>query len=185
MRRPLWLATASFLLAASLEASIVLPASLDELALEAEAIVLAHVTQVGVRQDAVTRRVERVATIEVLRSLKGSWPRTLHVRVPGGTLGRYRTIVPGSPSLAPGEEGIFFLRADGADLPFILGLSQGLYRVSRDAAGGRIVRPPIEERITGPIVRGSVERSPVPLERFEARLARMLLADRPGEGARR
>ena len=97
-----------------LSASVVVPATLDELAGEADLILHARIARVETRQAPRTLRVERVVSLEVLRPLKGSPEGIVVIVLPGGTYGRYRTVVPGVPEIAEGEEALFFLRAGPA-----------------------------------------------------------------------
>src|SRR5690349_17227328 len=158
-------------------ASVVLPATLEELAGEADLVVHARVAHVDTRQAPGTLRVERLVALEVLRGLKGSADAQLQVLLPGGTLGRYRTVVPGVPDVVEGEELVLFLRTSTAPVPRILGLSQGLLRVRVDAATGqRLVAAPAGGGVDGPIVRGAPGRGPQPLASVEARIARVVLA---------
>jgi hypothetical protein len=92
----------------ALGASVVIPATLDELAGEADFIVHARVARIDARQAPGTLRVERVVTLEVVRALKGSPAAALQLVLPGGTYGRYRTVVPGVPEVAEGEEAVLF-----------------------------------------------------------------------------
>ena len=69
----------------TLAASIVIPATLDELAGEADLIVHARVARVDTRQAPGTLRVERVVALDVVRALKGSPGETLQLVLPGGT----------------------------------------------------------------------------------------------------
>ena len=69
----------------SLDASIVIPATLDELAGEADVIVHARVARVDARQARGTLRVERVVTLAVVRALKGSPGEVLLLVLPGGS----------------------------------------------------------------------------------------------------
>jgi hypothetical protein len=165
------------ILPSSLSASVVVPATLDELAGEADLVVHARITRVDTRQAPQTLRVERVVSLEILRPLKGSPEGTVVIVLPGGTYGRYRTIVPGVPEIAEGEEALFFLRASPAVGPQLVGLSQGFLRVRIDpATGQRMVIPPIAAGIDGPVVRGATDRGPQPLARVESRIAGVVLA---------
>jgi len=161
-----------------LSASIVVPATLDELSTEADLVVHGRVAGVETRQAPETRRVERVVTIDVLRSLKGSAEGHVFVVLPGGTYGRYRTIVPGVPELTAGEEVVLFLRTSAAGVPQLVGLSQGLLRVRLDASGQRLVLAPVDAGRDGPVVRGATDRGPQPLALIESRIARVVLAQR-------
>src|SRR5829696_2372591 len=91
-------------------ASIVIPATLDELAVEAQLIVHARVARIDTRQASGTLRVERVVSLDVLRAFKGSPDVRIVVVLPGGSYGRYRTVVPGVPELSDGDEAVLFLR---------------------------------------------------------------------------
>jgi hypothetical protein len=167
-------------------ASVILPASLPELAADADGVVYARVAGIEVRQAPRSLRVERLVTLHVLRSAKGSWPAVLTIAVPGGTFGRYRTIVPGAPSLVEGDEALVFFRQRGTEPPRIIGLSQGLVRVRVDpVSGARTVLPPPDAK-AGPIVRGDPARTAVTLEEFEGRLAGLVLNAAAGRaGGRR
>ena len=179
--RPAFLALAGLTLALtlppSLDASVVIPATLDELAGEAALIVHARIARVDARQAPGTLRVERVVTLDVVRALKGSPSEALHLVLPGGTYGRYRTVVPGVPDLVAGEEAVLFLSpaADGATA--LVGFSQGVLRIRIDpATGQRMAAAPVTADIGGPVVRGAADRGPQPLSTIEARIARVVLA---------
>lgn len=164
---------------ASVHPSVLLPASLDELTAGADAVVYARVAAIEVQQAPGTRRVERIVTIDVVRALKGNWTGSVRLRVPGGTLGRFRTVVPGAPELAPGEEAVLFLRASGTRLPVVFGLNQGLFRVDADpATGRRLVRAAAGSPAGEPIRRGDPGRQLATLEQFEDRVAALVLAHR-------
>jgi hypothetical protein len=168
-------------LPAALAASVVVPATLDELAGEADVIVHARVSHVDTRQAPGTRRVERVVSLEVLRPLKGSPDGTTMVVLPGGTYGRYRTIVPGVPDVADGDEAVWFLRASPTGVPQLVGLSQGFLRVRIDpATGQRLIAAPVAAGVDGPVVRGATDRGPQPLSAIESRIAQVVLAQLRG-----
>jgi hypothetical protein len=166
--------------AAPLRASVTIPATLDELTAEAALVVHARIAGVETRQAPGTLRVERVVTLEVIRALKGTPPDGLRIVLPGGTYGRYRTVVPGVPELAGGEEGVLFLRASANGEPHLVGFSQGFLRVRIDpATGARTVAPPVSADTDGPVVRGAGP-GPQPLDRVEARIAGVVLAQLRG-----
>jgi hypothetical protein len=170
-------AAAAILSSLSLHASVTVPATLDELAVEADVVVHARVARVDTRQAPGTLRVERVVALETLRPFKGSPGEALHVVLPGGTFGRYRTVVPGVPELVEGDEGLFFLRATATAAPRLVGLSQGLLRVRVDpVTGARTVGGAVLAGRDGPIVRGATDRAPQPLAAIESRIASVVLA---------
>jgi hypothetical protein len=164
-----------------LAASVVIPATLDELAGEADLIVHARVARVDARQAAGTLRVERVVTLAVVRALKGSPGETVQLVLPGGTYGRYRTVVPGVPEVAEGEEAVLFLRPSSTGVTHLVGFSQGVMRVRIDpSTGQRMVAAPVVSEVVGPVVRGATDRGPQPLATIEARIARAVLAQLRG-----
>jgi len=161
----------------SLDASVVIPATLDELAGEAHVIVYARVARVDARQAPGTLRVERVVTLAVVRALKGSPAEALQLVLPGGTYGRYRTVVPGVPEIAEGEEAVLFLRPSPAGATQLVGFTQGVMRIRIDpTTGQRMVAAPVTSEAAGPVVRGATDRGPQPLATIEARIARVILA---------
>jgi hypothetical protein len=168
-------------LSPSVKASVVIPATLDELAAEADLVVHARVARVDPRQAAGTMRVERIVTLQVVRALKGSPGAVLHLVLPGGTYGRYRTIVPGVPEIAEGEEAVLFLRPSTAGATHLVGFSQGMLRVRIDpTTGQRMVAAPVTADTPGPVVRGATDRGPQPLAAIEARIGRVVLAQLRG-----
>ncbi len=162
-------------------ASVVIPATLDELAGEADLIVHARISRVDTRQAPGTLRVERVVALEVMRALKGSPGDTLQLVLPGGTYGRYRTVVPGAPEVAEGEEAVLFLRPFASGATYLVGFSQGVLRVRIDpSTGQRMVAAPVTGDVDGRVVRGAPDRGPQPLAAIEARIAHVVLAQLRG-----
>jgi hypothetical protein len=155
------------LLATSVDATTVAPLSFEQLVSESSAVVYGRVSDVRSQWTADRRFIESVVSIEVIKGMKGGASETIAFTVPGGQVGRYRNIIPGAPMFAPGDLAVFFLTAHGARLPVTTGLTQGVYRVQRDAASGAmLVVPPIVET-AGKIIRGDVNRKPVSLAAFE------------------
>lgn len=175
-----------------LGATIVVPADFAELTVEAGAIAHGRIVRVEARQDE-RLRVERLVTLQVLEYFKGGWGNVVQFRMPGGTLGRYQTVMIGTPDFAEGDEVVLFLGARPGDdrdrpaRPYVLGMHQGVYRVIADQAGRRMVTPPL---VTGagvegtpspaptPTKRGDVNRVPVELREFQGRIAAALAAPR-------
>ncbi len=134
MRRPLLLV---LLLGLPLEAAATTIIALPEPALvrRSDAIVVANV----VRTDTVIHpggRVATRATVQVMRTVVGADAlEMLTVEVPGGRLANGLVAhSPGSPSLRAGDLVVGFLERSG-EVYRPLGLSYGLLRVRKDAAG--------------------------------------------------
>ena len=118
------------------------------------------------------RSVETLVTVDASEYLKGNLGATFTIRVPGGQLGRYRTVFVGAPEFRAGDDVVLFLRRvlqreRGSYL--IVGLSQGAFRVV--AAGGRptVVSPivmSLDPDVSEAVVRGDSRRKPIPLDAF-------------------
>ena len=155
------------LLATPAFATTVVPLSFEQLVNESSAVVFGRVADVRSQWTADRRFIESVVSIEVLKGMKGGAGETLAFTVPGGQVGRYLNVIPGAPVFTPGDLAVFFLTTRGPRLPVTTGLTQGIYRVRRDASSGALlVMPPIVDT-TGPIVRGDVRRKPLSLAAFE------------------
>ena len=118
--------------------------SLDEMTQQSSAIVRAKVT--GSSPILRGANVWTMYQVQVLETLKGPSANTVQVAVPGGVAGGMRQIVAGAPSLTPGGEYVFFLWRGRSGLVQLIGLSQGLLSVTRDAEGNAsLVRPAAKE----------------------------------------
>ena len=160
--------------AATVRATVVIPADLGELAHDAIAIVRGRVAAVDTRYTEDRGSIETIVTLEAENYLKGTLGQVVRFRVPGGELGRYRSIVVGAPEFAVDQRVVVFLGAYGPSVPHIVGFNQGVYRVVRAADdSGWIVTPPASLPAAGtsvPIVRGDPMRRPLALADFEQRI---------------
>jgi hypothetical protein len=167
MRRSILILAVISLLVASVDATTVAPLSFEQLVSASSSVVYGRVSEVRSQWTADRRFIESVVSIEVIKGMKGGASDTIAFTVPGGQVGRYINVIPGAPRFAPGDLAVFFLTAHGPRLPVTTGLTQGVYRVQRDAASGAmLVVPPIVET-AGKIIRGDVNRKPVSLAAFE------------------
>src|SRR2546427_1681577 len=121
-------------------------ADLGELTRDARAIARGRVVAVDAQWTPDRRTLETLVTLEVESYLKGALGGTGQFRVPGGTLGRFRSIVVGAPEFAVDDRVVVFLGARGPSVPYVLGFSQGA------------------------IVGGDRSRRPLPLSDFEQRV---------------
>lgn len=152
--------------AASLSAMVVVPAEFSQMVTASELVV--HGRVAGLRAQIVgdRRTIETVVTLTVMDAIKGQPGETVYFRVPGGQIGRYRRFMVGAPEFAPGDEVVLFLKGRPPGVPFPFGLSQGVYRIVRDADGRRLVTPPVVSEAAGRVVRGDISRRPVELAAF-------------------
>ena len=118
------------------------------------------------------RRVETVVTIAVAETLKGAQAKYVSFKVPGGNMGRYRSVMIGAPSFREGEEVILFLGGQAPSLPYLLGLGQGVYRVQRDdrTGEGRVISPALiaDEEQAVKVRRGDPARRSLTVAEFSA-----------------
>ena len=168
---------------ATIGATVLLPIEFRELVEVSSAIVHGRVTDVRTQWVDGRRSIETFVTVAADEYLKGGSGDSVTIRVPGGQLGRYRTIFVGAPEFREGDEVVLFLRAYGGRLS-IVGLSQGAFRVVPDGAGRRVVTSPVVMARSGtdpePVLRGDVTRRPLAVDAFRDLVRRVV-----AEGAAR
>jgi len=179
------LMTCAVLIALALpaRATTIVPADLGELSRDARAIVRGRVASLDPQWTEDRGTIETIVTLEVESYLKGALGQVLRFKVPGGELGRFRSIVVGAPEFAVDERVVVFLGAQGPSVPFVLGLNQGVFRVVTAAdQGGDLVTPlamlPASIDATGRVVRGDPLRRPMALDEFERRVRSLSRGDR-------
>jgi len=155
-------------------ATLLIPADLAELSRDASAIVRGRVAALDPQWTEDRGTIETIVTLEVERYIKGAFGPALRFRVPGGDLGRFRSIVVGAPEFALDQRVVVFLGARGPSVPYVLGLSQGVFRVVRaeDDSGWLVTPPAMLPAAAGAvrIVRGDPSRRALPLDDFEQRV---------------
>jgi hypothetical protein len=155
---------AALLLAARASAMVLVPADFAEMVSGSQLVVYGRVVDVRSQMVGARRTIESVVTVAVAQAIKGDPGATVTVRVPGGVVGRYRRVMIGAPSFRPGEEVVLFLSGRPPAIPMPFGLSQGVYRVSRDGNGRGLVAPP--PFVEGRVVRGDPARTAVDVNAF-------------------
>lgn len=151
-------------------ATVYVPADFTEMVTASTFIVHGRVADVRSEPTFDRRAIVTQVTVDVAQPLKGRPGESITFRVPGGQVGRYRRVIVGAPEFDRGDEVILFLTSRGPSIPYVFGLSQGAYRVSR--ASGRAVVTPLAligrggDGVAEPIVRGDPARRPLPLEEF-------------------
>jgi hypothetical protein len=169
---------AAALLSAPIAATVTVPTEFREIVADASVILRGHITDVRglVEPD---RGVETVGTIGVDEVLKGPPREFISIRVPGGTVGRYRSIMVGAPSLRLSDQGVFFLKQDSAGAWRPVGLAMGIYRIQlKPGTGLLVVDPVLASGVTTPagtVVRGSPARRWLAVPEFES-LVRVVIA---------
>lgn len=159
-------------------ATVVIPTDFREVVAGASLIVRGEVTDV--RGIATPVGIESIATVAVSAVLKGdAGGAFVSVRVPGGTVGRYRRVMVGAPVLRAGESAVFFL-VRGSDFAWRpVALTAGVAPVLVDPETRRaVVRAPGVDGGGAAAARaiGRVVRSVLPVDEFES-LVRVVVAD--------
>jgi hypothetical protein len=125
-----------FALALPLHATTLSKASLDELIQKSTSIVRGRV--VGSQAAARGPLINTYYTIQVVERWKGPGSSQETVQVPGGKLNGKQQNIAGAPKLDTGAEYLFFLWTGPSGATHLLGLSQGVLDVTRDASGNII-----------------------------------------------
>lgn len=160
-------------------ATVVAPLDLDELVSGSHLIAVGRVTSVLERR-AEAGGVETAVSIGALTLLKGAPPGRLEFTVPGGRIGRYRTVVPGAPLLREGDELVVFLTTTSAGRLNLTGFSQGLIPVVRDPVtrDATVMAPPPASDRDRRVVRGDAARKPMTLAAFARQVQGWVERDR-------
>lgn len=181
--RPLTLLAFVLCFVPSLSATVLLPAEFREIVSGSQIIVHGTISDVRAEWVDGRRRIESVVTVEPATFVRGTPTGAVTFRIPGGQIGRYKSLTVGAPTFTRGEEVVLFLRSSGPAMPRIFGLNQGVFRVRVDARGQKLVSTaPVMARGETPerVVRGALDRRPLPLDQFTAQVRTLL----PQGGAR-
>ena len=167
-------------------ATVLLPAEFRQIVNGSDIIAYGRVLDLRPHWVDGRRAIETIVTVDVVSYFKGGEGRRLSFTVPGGQIGRYRSITVGAPSFRPGDEAVLFLNRDAAGSARVFGHSQGVFRIRPDRASGRRMVIPSALMATGTtpevVRRGAPERRPLSIAAFGAQV-RTVLAERRG-GAR-
>jgi hypothetical protein len=163
----------------SLHATVTVPAEFGEVVAGSTLIAHGRVVDVKAQWGDGRRRIDSVVTVSVIAWYKGGPARTLSFLVPGGEMGRYRHVLVGAPVFKPGDEAFLFLKTGESPLPYVFGLNQGVFRIKADARGVRMVTSPMllaQGSQPEVVRRGALERQPLALHHFGARIESVLAA---------
>jgi len=167
------------LLAASLPAwaTIVLEIDLFQLVGRSDLIFVAEATGSRSHWGEDGRHIVTDTTFTLSRPIKGNPGGQVIVRNLGGVVGGMGMRVSGMPSFASGEEVLLFTEMRQGQR-YVVGLEQGVYRLSRDGAGRATVQPRLggltlarrtpEQRLQ--LLRGRRPPAPRALEQFVAEI---------------
>lgn len=94
-------------------------------------------------------------SVQVTEQYKGPAAKMIDVVLPGGTIGRSQQTFSGVPVFQADTDLVLFLWTSKAGLTHIIGLSQGVFQVSKDGAGQTIFS---RESIRDGLVNGQTGR---------------------------
>jgi hypothetical protein len=165
------------LMARDATATVFAPREFSELVRAARAIVYGQVVSIRARESGDRLRVETLVTLRVGSYLKGNLGEEVTFVVPGGTFGRYRTVIVGAPQFREGEEVVLFLNTRGPSMPYVLRMGEGVFRVVRqpDSTERTVLPAPLigQSAAWQPIVRGDSSRPLMSLGDFAAQVRRL------------
>jgi len=133
MRRALTIGLPTLLLGLLCQAATLERLSLDEMTQKSTAIVRGRVTGSFTTQHG--SMIYTHYRLDVSERWKGGDTAVAGVVVPGGVAGGLRQAFAGVPRLAAGREYVLFLWTGPSGLTHLIGLSQGVFNLSRDAGG--------------------------------------------------
>ena len=108
--------------------------TLDDMAQKSTSIVRARVTRSHVGKRAAN--IYTYFQLQVIETWKSAGQKTTEVAVPGGAFNGIRQSVTGAPELKLGQEYVLFLWTSRSGLTQVIGLSQGLFKVSEEGSEG-------------------------------------------------
>ena len=136
--RRAFFAAALLIAAAAAPASVVLRATVEDLALAADTVVEGVVADHGVSMDAAAGAIWTTWRVSVSSTIAGPAVSEVRVRVRGGTIGRTVQETIGAPQFADGERVIVFLGDETAGGREVVGMAQGAFHAERDPRTGAI-----------------------------------------------
>ncbi len=173
LRFAIWLTA----LAGSLPAATLERLSFEEMTAKSTAIVRGRVT--GSYAAAHGRIIYTHYRVRVSERWKGPVAVELDVVVPGGSAAGLRQSFAGAPKLAEGAEYVLFLWTGASRLTHVIGLSQGVFDLQRDATGALVaMRAASSEVLLDPASGRAVNDQPLRLrledlsQRIKSTLAR-------------
>jgi len=121
-------------------ASMFLKVDVPTLRSMSDSVVQARVVDVVSRWSDDGAIVFTYVTLDVTGRLYGSSAPQIVVRVPGGTVGDFTSVMEGAPVFHEGDEIVAFLARWDDGAPMVAGYAEGLSTVVRDPAGNAILR---------------------------------------------
>ncbi|MBL8238025.1 MAG: hypothetical protein JNM66_11430 [Bryobacterales bacterium] len=121
---------------ASLPATTLEKLTFDEMVAKSTSIVRGRIRLSNVRQHGAIYYSHY--QVQVAEQFKGPSAKLIDVVLPGGTIGRSQQTFSGVPSFPSDSELVLFLWTAKSGLTHIIGLSQGIFQVTKDANGSTV-----------------------------------------------
>lgn len=120
--------------------------STPDLARTSSDIVVAKCVSSEAKIDNNTGMIFTYITFDIDESLKGTNEEKLTLKVVGGTVGDITVSSPYLPDFEPGNEVVLFLGPTNPDgYPVLQSIHRGVYRVSVDSQGTRVIDTPVND----------------------------------------
>ena len=120
-------------------ASTFLKVDIPTLKKMSESVVRANVVDVRSAWNDEGSMIFTYVTLEVTGRLHGTSPEQLVVRVPGGTVGDFTSVMEGAPQFQTGDRIVAFIARWYDGVPMVAGYAQGVSRVNQDRLGNLIL----------------------------------------------
>jgi hypothetical protein len=127
-----------FALAAGLTGTTLEKLTFEEMTAKSTQIVRGRISLSNVRQHGAIYYSHY--TVQVSEQYKGPAAKVIDVVLPGGAIGRNQQTFSGVPTFPANTDLVLFLWTSKAGLTHIIGLTQGVFQVSKNAAGETIFR---------------------------------------------
>jgi hypothetical protein len=120
-------------------ASTFLKVDIPTLKKMSESVVQANVVDVRSAWNDEGSMIFTYVTLEVTGRLHGTSAEQLVVRVPGGTVGDFTSVMEGAPQFQTGDRIVAFIARWYDGVPMVAGYAQGVSRVNQDRLGNLIL----------------------------------------------
>lgn len=151
--------------------------TLDEMSQKSTAVVRARVS--GSHTATRNGNIYTYFQLQVLENWKGQ--AVTEVALPGGVADGIRQSVSGAPELKLGQEYVLFLWTSRSGLTQLIGLSQGVFKLSEEGSGGVVAQRPAAselmlDRSGNPVDDRAVS---MPVQDLRARVRKALITANP------
>jgi hypothetical protein len=146
-------AAAAVAFSGTASASVMVEATVPELARKADVVARGKVMQSESRVSGDGMRISTVVTLQVSEAWKGTPGETVQIQVPGGSHGGIAQIVQGAPQFREGEDVVVFLRGAGGQVsdpaqrkaPMrVVSMAQGKMNVTVTHDGAEVAAPDLD-----------------------------------------